>query len=132
MESEVNKQELYTEKLMNMILDAVDDIIIIHDSQHTIIWMNRAAEKAFAMSSDDVIGKKCYSLFGNTTSCSDCTVNTINVGRSENTVRRRVIPGTNIKCDCSTIPYYEKGQLKLVVQHLRPVQCPTVSDCQCQ
>lgn len=132
MVSEVSKNELYTEKLMNMILDAVDDIIIIHDSQHTIIWMNRAAEKAFAMSAGSAIGKKCYTLFGNTVSCSDCTVNSINVGRPANTVRRRVIPGTKIQCDCSTIPYYEDGQLKLVVQHLRPIQCPTVPDCGCQ
>ncbi|MDO5853628.1 MAG: PAS domain-containing protein [Thermoplasmata archaeon] len=124
MDSDVTKQELYTEKLMNMILDAVDDIIIIHDSQHTIIWMNRAAEKAFGKPSDEVIGTKCYSLFGNTVSCSDCTVNVTNVGSPSNAVRRRIIPGTEVTCDCSTIPYYEGGKLKLVVQHLRPVQCP--------
>lgn len=120
MDTTNNSGEL-TEKLMNMILDIVDDIIIIHDSCHTVIWMNKAAEKAFGRSADDVIGSKCYSLFGNTTSCSDCTINHMNVGSPVNAVRRRVIPGTNIKCDCSTIPYYEGGQLKLVVQHLRPV-----------
>ena len=38
----MEKPEIYTEKLMNMILDAIDDIIVIHDSEHTIIWMNRA------------------------------------------------------------------------------------------
>lgn len=127
MDSGISREQLITEKLMNMILDAVDDIIIIHDSYHTIIWMNRAAEKAFARSADQVIGEKCFSLFGNTMPCSDCTVDNVSVGRSESIVRRRVIPGTNIMCDCSTIPYYEDGQLKLVVQHLRPVQCPNVT-----
>ncbi|MBQ8179272.1 MAG: PAS domain-containing protein [Candidatus Methanomethylophilaceae archaeon] len=117
----MEKSEIYTEKLMNMILDAVDDIIIIHDSEHTIIWMNRAGERAFGTSVEKVIGQKCFVLFGNTTSCDDCTVGTVNIGGPTNKVRRRIIPKTDIECDCSTIPYYENGRLELVVQHLRPV-----------
>ena len=120
MDSEISKDELYTEKLMNMILDIVDDIIIIHDSCHTVIWMNKAAEKAFGKSADQVIGRKCYSLFGNTVSCSDCVVNQMNVGSPQN-VKRRIIPGTGIRCDCSAVPYFKNGKLELVVQHLRPV-----------
>lgn len=119
----MEQSDIYTEKLMNMILDAIDDIIVIHDSAHTIIWMNRAGEKAFGKSVDEVIGTKCYELFGNTTSCSDCLVNTANIGSPINCIRRRVIPKTGIQCDCSAIPYYKNGKLELVVQHLRPV-CP--------
>lgn len=115
--------DIYTEKLMNMILDAIDDIIIIHDSEHTIIWMNRAGEKAFGTSVDKIIGSKCYALFGNTVSCDDCGVNAVSIGAPTNKVKRRIIPKTNIQCDCSTIPYYDHGKLELVVQHLRPV-CP--------
>lgn len=129
----VSKEELYTEKIMNMILDVIDDIIIIHDSYHTVIWMNKAGERAFGRSVDSVIGEKCYTLFGNTMACTDCTVDACSVGRAESMVRRRVIPGTNVTCDCSAIPYYEDGQLKLVVQHLRPVQCPNEpAGCGCQ
>lgn len=115
--------EIYTEKLMNMILDVIDDIIIIHDSAHTIIWMNRAAEKAFGKTVDEVIGMKCYELFGNTVSCSDCVANVTNIGSPSNSIKRRIIPGTGIKCDCSAVPYFKNGRLELVVQHLRPV-CP--------
>ena len=63
----MEQSEIYTETIMNMILDAIDDIIILHDSAHTVIWMNRAGEKAFGKSVDEVIGMKCYELFGNTT-----------------------------------------------------------------
>ncbi len=118
----MEQSEIYTETLMNMILDAIDDIIIIHDSEHTIIWMNRAGEKAFGISVDKVIGRKCYTLFGNSTSCADCTVtNTMNLGSPTNAIKRRIIPNTNIECECSTIPYYKNGKLELVVQHLRPI-----------
>ena len=118
----MEKPEIYTEKLMNMILDAIDDIIVIHDSEHTIIWMNRAGEKAFGKSVDEVIGWKCYSLFGNTVSCEDCQVNITSVGSPVNTIKRRIIPNTNVQCDCSTIPYFNHGKLELVVQRLRPVE----------
>lgn len=118
-----SEKEIYTEKLMNMILDLIDDIIIIHDSEHTITWMNRAGEKAFDVSVDKIIGSKCYALFGNSTSCSDCSIDTImNVGKPTNVVKRRIIPKTGIECECASVPYYEKGKLKLVVQHLRPIE----------
>lgn len=117
----MEQSEIYTEKLMNMILDVIDDIIIIHDSAHTIIWMNRAGEKAFGKTVDEVIGTKCYELFGNTVSCSDCVANVTNVGSPSNSIKRRIIPGTGIRCDCSAVPYFKNGKLELVVQHLRPV-----------
>lgn len=121
MDGNINPSELYTEKLMNMILDAIDDIIIIHDSQHTIVWMNKAAEDAFGRPADDVIGRKCYTLFGNECSCKDCVANLIIGDRPVSRQTRRVIPGTNVICDCSAMPFYEEGCLKLVVQHLRVV-----------
>lgn len=118
------EQDVYTEKLMNMILDLVDDIIIIHDSEHTIVWMNRAGEKAFDLTIDEVIGVKCYELFGNSVSCADCVVKA-SIGGPSNVSKRRIIPKTGVQCDCSAVPYYENGTLKFVVQHLVPVH-PTV------
>lgn len=113
--------DIYTEKIMNIILDVIDDIIVIHDSEHTIIWMNRAGEKAFGKNVDEVIGKKCFTLFNNTVPCSDCVVNITNIGSPTNNIKRKVIPGTGIKCDCAAVPYFKNGKLELVVQHLRPI-----------
>lgn len=111
---------------MNMIMDVIDDTIIIHDSAHTIIWMNRAGEKAFGKSVDEVIAMKCYELFGNTTSCSDCVANVTNIGSLANNIKRRIIQGTGVKCDCSAVPYFKNGKLELMVQYFRPV-CSNVA-----
>lgn len=116
--SDICDKELCTEKLMNMILDVIDDIIIIHDTEHIIVWMNRAAENAFGISVDDAIGTKCYTLFGYTMPCPDCTVSTMSFGRPSQKVVRR-IPRTGKTYDCSTITYCEDGEIKMVVQHLR-------------
>ena len=117
----MDSDELYSEELMNVIMDVIDDIIVIHDSEHTITWMNRAGELAFGKSVDDVIGKKCYQLFGNSIPCSDCVANFTNIGAPVNNIKRRIIPATGKVCDCSATPIFKGGKLELVVQHLRPV-----------
>ncbi|MBR2254910.1 MAG: PAS domain-containing protein [Candidatus Methanomethylophilaceae archaeon] len=112
-------REAYTEKLLNMIMDIVDDIVIVHDSEHTVIWINRAGEKAFNTTMDEVYGTKCYALFNHSTPCSDC--NAVSHGGPTNFVLKRKIPGSDIEYSCSSSPFYENGQLKFVVQHLTPV-----------
>ena len=37
----------FADVLLNMILDEIDDVILIHDSSHNVVWMNRAALKIF-------------------------------------------------------------------------------------
>lgn len=122
----MGSDEVYSERLMNIIMDVIDDIIVIHDSDHTVVWMNRAGERAFGKCVDDVIGMKCYHLFGSTVPCSDCDATVTTIGGPVNTsVKRRVIPATGKVCDCSVVPLFKNGKLELVVQHLRPVcQCP--------
>lgn len=117
----MDKPEVYTEKLMNMIMDMIDDIIVIHDSEHTIIWMNRAGEKAFGTSVDKIIGLKCHSLFNNSTPCADCVASVTSMGSPVNVTKRRIIPKTGVECECCALPYYRDGKLELVVQHLRPI-----------
>ena len=113
----------FADILLNMILDEIDDLIIIHDSSHNVVWMNRAALKAFDKSGDEVIGSKCYRLLGRSTCCVDCETSAggpIPIHHKT----PRVIPGTGKEYECTTVPYHEKGELKLVVQHLRQVAKP--------
>ena len=110
-----------TEKLMNIIMDVIDDIIIVHDSEHTVIWMNRAGEKAFGKTVEEIYGKNCYTLFEHSTPCSDCSLNTNRLGPI-NASHRRIIPKNNVEYLCSSTPYFENGSLQMVVQHLSPVR----------
>lgn len=112
----------FADVLLNLILDEIDDLIIIHDSSHNVVWMNRAALKAFDKSGDEVIGSKCYRLLGRSACCGDC--NTVSGQIPVHRKDPRVIPGTGEKFECTTVPYFEDGKLKLVVQHLRPFAKP--------
>ena len=107
----------FTEDLLNIILDEIDDIIIIHDPNHTVIWMNRAALKEFGTSLNDSIGEQCYHLFGKNCCCDDCLVDTL-VGGSKGH-SHRIIPRTGEKFNCISTPLMKEGELKMVVQHLK-------------
>ena len=109
----------FTEEMLNIVLDEIDDIIMIHDSEHTVVWMNRAGMKAFSRGLDEVIGDRCYHLFGRECSCNDCQVSTLVGGNKAHSVR--VIPGTGEKYRCISTPIMKDGHVKLVVQHLKKI-----------
>lgn len=110
----------YTERLLNMIMDEIDDVILIHDSENTLVWMNRAALKAFGVRLDNIIGKPCYTLFNKRTPCEDCDIanNQLLPCKSK---KIKVIPNTGKKYHCTSVPMYRDGEIKLVVQHLREI-----------
>src|SRR5680860_225090 len=49
-------------------------IAAFHDTEHNIVWANRAYEQATGQSLQDMEGKKCYSVWGLTKRCRNCTV----------------------------------------------------------
>lgn len=108
----------YTEVLLNMIMDEVEDILLIHDSENTLVWMNRAGQKAFGVELSDVIGNKCYRLFNRTKPCEDCDIANNRI-LSSKCKKIKVIPKTGKKYVCTSLPLYRDGEIKLVVQHLR-------------
>ena len=108
----------YAETLLNMIMDEVEDILLIHDSVNTLVWMNRAGLKAFEVELQDVIGKPCYRLFNRTSPCEDCDIANNRI-LSSKCKKIKVIPKTGKKYVCTSLPLYRDGEIKLVVQHLR-------------
>ena len=109
----------FTEDLLNIILDEIDDIIIIHDSKHTVVWMNRAALNAFDRSLDDVIGERCYHLFEKNSCCDDCPVDMLVGGNKGHSLR--MIPRSGKKFKCISTPVMRSGEMVMVVQHLKSV-----------
>ncbi|MCL2143400.1 MAG: PAS domain-containing protein [Methanomassiliicoccaceae archaeon] len=114
---DIQKEENYTESLLNLILDEIDDIIIIHDSEHTVVWMNRAGTEKFGVSLESVIGRGCFTLFGKTMCCDDCPVTA--AVRDDRCKSFRTMPSTGERYKCTTMPLSQGGEIKLVVQHLR-------------
>ncbi len=64
------KQEL--EK--SAILDNTSEIIAFHDSNHEIIWANKAYQTETGNTLDQLKGKKCYHAWGLDTICERCPI----------------------------------------------------------
>ena len=117
----MDKEELYSEKLMNLILDTIDEIIVIHDADHNIMWMNHAGESAFGISVDKALTMKCHQLFKNSMPCADCTMANVVIGEPTSPVREKIIPTTGMTVACKTVPFIRNGKIQVVIQCLRPV-----------
>jgi len=118
----MDQSDLYSEKLMNLILDTIEEIIVIHDADHNILWMNHAGEHAFGISVDKAVTMKCHQLFEHQLPCADCTAGSLVVGEPVDTTRKKIIPKTNTLVECRTVPYYQNGKMELVIQCLRPIR----------
>jgi PAS domain-containing protein len=110
--------DVSAENLLNMILDEVDDMIVINDSDRNVIWMNRAAQHELGISIEEAVGMRCYKLFKATCCCDKCAANRIMGGpRHCGSLFGCGDPGGEYECE--PIPYYKDGKLKILVQHIR-------------
>ncbi len=112
--------DISAERLLNMILDEVDDLIVINDSDRNVIWMNCSAQRNLGIPLDEAVGTKCFRLLGATCCCDVCTAN--------HTVGGPHRCGCTFKCrdkngvyECTPVPYYKDGKLRIVVQHIKAI-----------
>lgn len=84
--------------------DAMPDLISIHDRDYGIVMVNKAFARAFGMTMEQLVGKKCYEVFHKTTKpISTCPhQRTIETGQL---IREEIFePTCNAYFDISTVP----------------------------
>jgi PAS domain-containing protein len=108
----------YSERILNVVLDAIDDIILIHDSDHTILWMNKAGLNAWGKTLDQVIGKRCYELHGYHQQCDDC-MTPVAVNKMRVMESKKYLPKLGLEYECHSIPVFDDDKnVVLIVQRL--------------
>ena len=110
-----------SESLLNIVLDAIEDIIMILDTDHTIVWINRAGLNAFGASLDESIGKRCFKMFGRISPCEDCDI-WVDSSGAVRSKRIKIIPRTGKEYVCTSTPLYKEGKVTMFVQHLSEVK----------
>ncbi len=93
---EVEETLFRTARERTAILDAMFDFVVLANSNHEIIWTNRAVNRQFGMNPDQLKGIPCYKLFNNKTeACSDCpALKSMNTGYPV-TLKDRAFLGRN-------------------------------------
>ena len=63
-------------KLLDLIIpaafDEISEIVSVKTPDHTIVFYNRAGYNMLGMEPEEVIGRKCYEIIGQSSSCTDC------------------------------------------------------------
>jgi PAS domain S-box-containing protein len=62
-----------SEREKTLILDSMSEIVSYHDSNHRIVWANRAAGQLAGMAPDELVGRFCFEVYHErATPCDDC------------------------------------------------------------
>src|SRR5436190_20308920 len=54
--------------VLEAVFDQLSDALVLYDPDFTITGVNRAAEKLFGLTSDEIVGKRCQEVFR----CAGC------------------------------------------------------------
>lgn len=107
-----------SEAFLNAVLDSIQDIIGIQNTDHRIIMYNRAGYQSLQKPFEEVTGKRCYKLFGRTGPCDNCATNKALISKQiEQT--ERYVPELGTWLDCRSNPVLnESGDVEFVVEQL--------------
>ncbi len=103
-----------------MIMDAMSEVILVQDTENTVIMANRAAAESLGMSEEEMIGRKCYELWGKADErCEGCPVNqTLRTG--EGCSGEKTTPDGRV-WEISADPVFRDGEMVSVVEVARDV-----------
>ncbi|MDZ4164141.1 MAG: PAS domain-containing protein [Smithellaceae bacterium] len=105
----------------NTLLDAIPDIILLHDQDLKIIWANKAAARDLALDPSELPGKLCHVLWYNQDApCDICpTIRSFQTGAEHHQVKTTPARGTR---DLRTFPILnDKGAVVSVIQVSRDI-----------
>lgn len=116
-----DNKTLYYIKVLQNVLRGITDIIGVYTPDNTVMFYNEAGYAFYNKKPNEVIGKKCYEMFGRKSRCSQCA--TAKSIISKDIVRiEQFIPELNKYMDCCSNPILdENGEVILVVEQLRDI-----------
>jgi len=75
------------EEEKTLVLESISEHIVFQDMEHRILWLNKAAADSVEKTKEELIGKKCYSVWQNSNkACADCPLEaSLKAGDSKST-----------------------------------------------
>ncbi len=124
----LNQELRATATLLETILDAMPDIISVHDPEHQVIRLNRAGREILASRPETADVLHCYHLFNCQQPCQDCAATETRRTRGP-AHRIRHIPDQNCWFDVRTYPVFDpQGAIVLTVEHVRDITAEKTAD----
>ncbi|MFH1148284.1 MAG: PAS domain S-box protein [Pseudomonadota bacterium] len=88
--------------------DAITDLVMLLDNEHTIVRVNKAAAEALAATKEDLIGRKCYEIIHETSRpIKQCPL-TVTINKMKPHTREITIPMIGGTFICATAPMIDR------------------------
>ncbi len=108
-------------KLLEGVLDSINDVIGVQLSDHTIVQYNRAGYELLGLTKDQVKGQKCYELLGRATPCDICATSGSLISGTLERIEK-FIPELGRHFLCTSNPVLdENGNIKLIIEQLSDI-----------
>jgi PAS domain S-box-containing protein len=108
-------------RLLEGVLDSINDIIGVQLPDHTMVQYNRAGYELLGLTEDQVRGKKCYELLGRATPCDICATSGSLISRTLERIEK-FIPELGRHFLCTSNPVLdENGNIKLIIEQLSDI-----------
>ncbi len=88
--------------VLEAVFDQLSDALVLYDNNHSITGMNRAAERLFGVTAEEMVGRSCQDVFR----CSTCEPN---CGFAEGLVPGQTVPNGTVRL------HTEDGRERLVL-----------------
>ena len=110
-----------TNRILEGVLNGIQDIIGIQNSDHTMVRYNKAGYESLNMTPTEVAGVPCYSLIGKTLPCENCATDRALKSKRIETIER-FIPELSRYFICRSNPVLdESGQVTHIIEQLHDV-----------
>ena len=110
-----------TNRILDGVLNGIQDIIGIQNPDHTIVRYNKAGYESLNMTPTDVAGEHCYSLIGRTIPCEDCATDRALKSKKLETIER-FVPELGRYFICRSNPVLdESGQVTHIIEQLHDI-----------
>lgn len=110
-----------TSMVLEALFDAIPDVLGIHDTSFEIHRYNKAGYEFMQTTPEEIEGKRCYELQGNTKHCTDCptaiTIKTKKAARLEKYLKDR-----DVWLDARAYPILnDEGEVIRIIEHLQDI-----------
>ncbi len=106
-------------RLLRTLIDGLPDIVALQKADHTILFYNRAGYDFLGRPPEEVDGRRCFELIGQTHQCENCaTSRAFKTGRIETSLRFVDGPDRWIEARAIPVPN-DQGDLTMAIEILR-------------
>lgn len=110
-----------SERLLQVLFDAIPDVIGVQDGHHRIVRYNAAGCAFLGLSPEHVRGRICYELIGRVKPCETCATAECIRTRKPSQIEKYV-PELKVWLECRSYPVLDEGgRIAYVIEHLRDI-----------